>query len=81
MVQAAHRTPPNTGPWMCCADGCTNDAVIQWQRCADGNTDGTNTVPVMACGPDTPTADLTLTHQSTCLAPPTCNCTPFTPPS
>lgn len=82
MVQAVYRQPPGSGPWMCCADGCTQPAAMQWQRCAPGNSDGTSTVPVMCCAADEPAGtDLTLTHESTCAAPKTCTCTPLPPPT
>jgi hypothetical protein len=86
MVMAAYRN--GNGQWMCCQNEsgtpCPNPAVVQWPRCADGNTDGSDTVPVMACATDQLTADLmAMTHQSQCSAPTglgqTCDCTPFIP--
>jgi hypothetical protein len=61
------------GLWMCLAPSCTNVATTQWYQCAPGNTDGTETVPVMACD----THKLGTVHQTTCAAPPTCTCTPI----
>lgn len=81
-----------SGQWMCDASNvpgdCPNPATVQWQRCAPGNTDGSNTVPVMACATHQLTDDqMSMIHQATCTAPDvagtpavaTCTCTPFIP--
>lgn len=82
MVLQAYRN--SSGQWMCDADNvpadCPNPAVIQWARCAPGNTDGSSTVPVMACGTHQLTDDqMSQIHQDSCLAPAVCTCTPFIP--
>lgn len=90
MVLQAYRN--SNQRWMCCADNvpadCPNPATLQWARCAPGNTDGSSTVPVMACDTHQLTPDqMAQIHQDSCNAPdvsgspavPTCTCTPFTP--
>ena len=90
MVLQAYRN--GSGQWMCDASNvpsnCPNPAAVQWARCAPGNSDGSETVPVMACATHQLTEDqMSMIHQATCTAPdvsvstglPTCTCTPFIP--
>jgi hypothetical protein len=82
MVQSVYRN--SSGQWMCCADTvpgpCPDPATMQWFRCADGNSDGSETVPVMACDTHALSDDvMALVHQDSCAAPATCTCIPFTP--
>jgi len=84
MVLQAYRN--GNGQWMCDADtvpgDCPNPATVQWSRCAPGNNDGAETVPVMACDTHKISGDLMAqVHQDFCTAPTTCNCTPFIIPS
>lgn len=82
----------SSGRWMCCASNvpanCPNPATMQWARCADGNSDGSETVPIMACDTHLLTMDqMSMIHQNTCNAPDvagspavaTCTCAPFIP--
>lgn len=90
MVLQAYRN--SSGQWMCDAGNvpgdCPNPAVMMWSRCAPGNADGSETVPVMACATHQLTEDqMSMIHQDTCTGPdvsgspavPTCTCTPFIP--
>lgn len=69
MTQELHINPD--GKWGCSADDCTLDATQGWNL-YDAER---NEIPVYAC--DTHQIDIELaarTHDMTCTAPPTCNC-------
>lgn len=76
--------------WLCQADDCNEIATLSWSRKQNDQGDITS---VYACGnwvtdPEDPEykpghkltdEQASLVHQTTCTAPPTCDCTPEPP--